>query len=241
MLAVAEIQELIRERSPLPPAQTEEVIRKRFASVPGRLRFALERWPLASSAVLDVGCSYGHCLVRFGPGSTGVDNVSEHVEFCRALGLDAVQADVDSGLEPVPDGAFDFVWLSDIVEHLDAPRLVLRRLRPKLTPSGTLLLTISPLPRNRLAARILSRRGVRPFEANAHHYQFTIDTARYLVERTGYRVVSVEVPFLPDRARRLTPGLVPISPRVLIAARPDEDAERLAQEAERKNKPAPPE
>ena len=50
---------------------------------PRRLEAALARWPLGDARVLDVGCSYGHCLVHFGPGSVGLDTNPEHVEFCR--------------------------------------------------------------------------------------------------------------------------------------------------------------
>src|SRR5207302_6669478 len=123
---VGEIQALIRERSPFSAAETEAVIAKRFGAPPRRLEAALRRWPLGDASVLDVGCSYGHCLVHFGPGSVGLDTNPEHVEFCRSLGLDARLADVDAGLADVPDRAFDYVWLSDVLEHLDSPRLVLR-------------------------------------------------------------------------------------------------------------------
>lgn len=235
MPTLAEVQERIRAGSPLPPDETEDVIRRRFAALPGRLEYALRRWRLDERRVLDVGCSFGHCLVHFGPGSLGIDNVDEHVRFCRALGLDAVEVDVDRGLDEVPDGAFEVAWVSDVVEHLDAPRLVLRWLRPKLRPEGLLLLTISPLPRSRLARAALRRRGVRPFEAKAHFHQFTLETARYLVERSGFRVEEVVVPFL-DRLATVR-AIAAQSPRVLIAARPDAAAEQVALAAERRNKP----
>lgn len=238
MAGVEELRTLIRERSPLDPEATEAVISKRFESMPGRLRLALERWPLASSRVLDVGCSYGHCLAHFGPGSLGIDNVAEHVDFCRALGLDAVLADVDGGLDVLAGRRFDVVWLADVVEHLDAPRLLLRRLRSALEPEGLLLLTVSPLPRSRIVRAALRRRGVHPFDANAHYYQFTEETTRYLLRRAGFRVESVEVPFLPARVRRPARMLAAHSPRLLLAARPDSGAEDDARRAERKNKPA---
>ncbi|MDX6503760.1 MAG: hypothetical protein QOE29_885 [Gaiellaceae bacterium] len=232
MRAIETVQAEIRAQSPFPAEQTEEILRKRFAAVPRRLRFALARWPLDRLQVLDVGCSYGHCLVHFGPGSVGIDNVEEHVEFCRGLGLDArrVDVDADGGLADLPDGAFDVVWVSDILEHLDAPRLLLRRLRPKLKPEGRLILFVTTLPRNRLFRRVLRARGIAPFEAEAHHYQYTLDTVRYLVERAGYVVDEVAVPQLP----RL---LGAQAPRLYLAARPDERAEAVARSAEARNKP----
>lgn len=221
----------IRERSPLGAARTEEVLRARFERLPRRLELALEHWPLERSRVLDVGCSFGHCLVHFGAGSVGIDDLGEHVDFCRGLGLEVVQADVDSGLAEVPESAFDYVWLSDILEHLDSPRLLLRRLRPKLAPDGLLLLHLSTRPSGRLAHWTLRRLRLTPYEAHVHAYQFTTDTICYLLERCGYRVETV-VPALPSRLRFLAPLFVRQAPRLFVAARPDSAAEGIARKGE---------
>jgi SAM-dependent methyltransferase len=228
--SVDELRALIRERSPLSPEETEALLTRRFDHLPRRLELALRRWPLASSRVLDVGCSYGHCLVHFGPGSVGVDTNPEHVELCRALGLDARLLDADAGLDELPDGGFDFLWVSDVVEHLDSPRLVLRGLRPKLAPAGRLLVFLTVLPRSRPLRWALRRRRANPFDSGAHHYQFTYETARYLVERAGYRVESAWAPPVPA-------ALVAHSPRLFLEASADERADEAAAAAERKNKP----
>jgi SAM-dependent methyltransferase len=211
------------------------VLRARFERLPRRLELALGRWPLAQSRVLDVGCSFGHCLVHFGAGSVGVDSVREHVDFCRALGLEAVLADVDSGLADVPDASFDFAWVSDVLEHLDSPRRLLRRVRPKLAPGGTLLLHVSTRPSGRVARWTLRRLGLTPYDAHVHYYQFTSETIRYLVERCGYRVVEA-VPALPPRLRFLAPLAERQSPRLFLAAQPDDAAEAIALEGERRNR-----
>jgi SAM-dependent methyltransferase len=232
-----ELRARIRERSPLSPEKTEWVISGRYGAIPNRLAHALERWPLEQSSVLDVGCSFGHCLAHFGPGSLGVDNVAEHVDFCRAIGLDAVRVDVDEGLAAVPDGAFDVVWIFDILEHLDAPRLLLRDVRPKLRSGGLLLLYLGLLPRSRLLRGAFRRRGIVPFESDVHYYQFTLDTARYLVERAGYRIEEIGVPFLRGRLRTLEPLVLRQTPTAIVAARSDPGREAALAEAESRNKP----
>jgi SAM-dependent methyltransferase len=230
---LAELQQRIRERSPLPPDETEALIRKRFAHVPARLAYGLERWNLGARAVLDVGCSYGYCLAHFGPGSVGIENHPEPVEFCRALGLNARLVDVDEGVaDVVPDAAFDVVWVSDLLEHLDAPRLLLRDLAPKLKPGGTLLVYVTTLPRSRVARTLLRRRRLEPYAAEAHHYQFSEETARYLVERAGYRVERVEVPFVRPVGNLLRAH----SPRLFVVARPDASMQALRERAESRNK-----
>jgi SAM-dependent methyltransferase len=232
MRSLEEVRALARERSPLPPDDTEDVLRKRYASFPRRLAFALERWPLDRGQVLDVGCSWGHCLVQFGPGSVGIDSARSHVEFCRALGLEARVGDANTGID-VPDGTFDFAWVSDVIEHLDAPRRLLRFVAPKLKPDGRLILFVSVVPSGRLARAALRRRGVHPFDAEAHHYQFTYETARYMVERSGYAVEDVVVPFGPQM---LASTLRRVTPRLYLAARPDPAAAAIASTAEARNR-----
>jgi SAM-dependent methyltransferase len=233
MRSIDEVRALVRERSPLPPDETDDVLRKRYASFPRRLAFALERWPLDRSRVLDIGCSWGHCLVQFGPGSVGIDSARAHVEFCRALGLDAREADANAGVD-LPAGTFDFLWVSDVIEHLDAPRLLLRSVAPTLKPDGRLILFLSVLPRSRLARAAARRRpGLHPFDAEAHHYQFTAETARYMVERAGYAVEDVVVPVGPAA---LAPALRALTPRLYLAARPDPAAAAPAARAESRNR-----
>ncbi len=207
----------------------------RFARIPKRLEFALRRWPLQSSAVLDVGCAHGHCLAHFGPGSLGIDNMEEHVDFCRAIGLEATLADAGNGLGQLPSAAFDFVWMSDIVEHLDAPRRLLRSAASALKPGGNLLLFVTVLPRSRLLRAALRTAHVDAFDAHAHHYQFTYETARHLLERAGLRVTSVAAPgiWLPPGLSSLVHAQVP---RLFLEARPTPEAERLARDAERRNR-----
>jgi SAM-dependent methyltransferase len=235
MRTLEEVQALIRRRSTLPLEQREAIVGERFAALPRRLTHACRYWPLDLTRVLDVGCSYGHCLVHFGTGSIGLDNVPEHVDFCRSLGLDAQLCDVEEGLDRIPDSAFDFVWVSDIVERLDAPRLLLRRLAPKLKPGGRVVMLVSVLPSWRLARPLL--RGHGWFDADVHNYQFTVETARHLVEHSGYAVERVVVHRLPARLESVAGLFAPAAPVIFISARPDQRAEMRAREAERCNRP----
>ena len=233
MAELTELQTRVRAQSPLPPAETEDLIGKRFSRIPDRLAFGLERWELGDKAVLDVGCSYGYCLAHFGPGSVGIENHPGPVEFCRAVGLDARLLDVDEGVGgAVPDASFDAIWLSDLLEHLDAPRLLLRDLAPKLKSGGQLLVYITSLPRSRLARLLLRSRQLEPYAAEAHHYQFTEETARYIVERAGYRVDDVAVPFFGRFGNLLRAQ----SPRLFLVATPDEAMRALLERAEARNK-----
>lgn len=234
---LTEIRNRIEERSGLSPERTQEILRVRYARIPHRVAFALERWPLDRCSVLDVGCSFATCLMHFGPGSLGIDNSPQAVAFCRSVGLEAQLIDVDDeSLDAVPDGAFGFLWVSDILEHLESPRLLLRALRPKLEPAGRLLLHTSVLPRSRLARTAFRRLHRAPFDADVHYHQFTVETIRHLLERSGYRPTATAVP-VPGRyaaaSRYLPAG---IAPRVVVEAVPDAAVEATVRRSERRNK-----
>src|SRR6185437_8563567 len=118
MRDLEELRERARRESPLPADRTQEFLDVYFRRVPLRTQYALEQFPLDSASVLDVGCSVGASLAQFGPGSLGLDNNPEAVTFCTALGLDVEEIDVDREFQ-LGGRTFDYVWVSDILEHLE--------------------------------------------------------------------------------------------------------------------------
>jgi SAM-dependent methyltransferase len=187
MRSSEEVARLVRARSPLPPEETERVLRGFF--VPSRaVRFVCEAHHADRLAVLDVGCGYGQHVVQFGPGSAGVDAVDRNVAFCRALGLAAAVANVEDGL-PDFGRSFDAVFCSNLLEHLVAPHLFLLRLHAQLAERGQLFIhvpTIPPLPIvDRLVKLAIGHNGYR---ASEHINAFTPRTLAFALERAGFVV-----------------------------------------------------
>ncbi len=123
--------------------------------------------PGPGGRVLDVGCGGGYLLeelARRGYTGVGIDLSPESVAIARARLLergagDSLDARVGSAYEP-PQGPFDLVCLTDVLEHLEDPRGCLKALREQMAPGG--LLVISTPNRRSLpgARRWLAENGV---------------------------------------------------------------------------------
>jgi SAM-dependent methyltransferase len=127
----------------------------------------IDRFAAPRGRVLDVGCGTGfllEALAHRGFSGIGIDLSPESVAHSRRrlaeLGADdRLRAEVGSAYEP-PEGPFDLIALTDVLEHLEDPRACLRALRPQLAPGG--LVVISTPNRHSLPGlqRRLSERGV---------------------------------------------------------------------------------
>jgi ubiquinone/menaquinone biosynthesis C-methylase UbiE len=108
--------------------------------------------PRPGRRVLDAGCGRGEVLLacaRRGAEVAGVDYSEDAVEITRETLRKFPQADIRLGdvtALPWPDGTFDRILFSDVIEHLDAPQTVpaLRELRRVLRPDGFLLVHTAP-------------------------------------------------------------------------------------------------
>jgi methionine biosynthesis protein MetW len=82
--------------------------------------------------VLDVGCGDGALLMRLEEekqaDGRGIELSQKGVNEAVARGLSVVQGDADHDLATYPDGAFDFVILSQTLQATYNPRVVLEQL-----------------------------------------------------------------------------------------------------------------
>jgi SAM-dependent methyltransferase len=140
------------------------------------------------SAILDIGCGYGHLLARFTGGYRlcGVD-LSPHaaertlVRLPKAL---VVQADVGRGLPFGP--RFDVVLAVNVIEHLDDPRAAVDAIASVLVPGG---LCVAHLPTiNNTVSRLLYRFAYS--QDPTHIYRPSGPQVRALFEAEGFERVE---------------------------------------------------
>lgn len=84
--------------------------------------------------VLDLGVGDG-ALLRYmidtrGISGSGLDISPKAVAFCREQGLDVALADINRPMSDFLHGEYDYIVLSEIIEHLPDPESLLNDLRP---------------------------------------------------------------------------------------------------------------
>jgi SAM-dependent methyltransferase len=222
MRSAEEIARLVRARSPLPPAETERILRGSFG--PARaVRFVCDAHGADRKAMLDIGCGYGQHLIHFGPGSAGIDAVESNVAFCDALGFDTILANVEDGL-PDFGRPFDGIFCSNLLEHLVAPHLFLLRLHGLLAENGRLFVHVPTMPPLPIVDRLIKRAiGHNGYQASEHINAFTPRTLAFTVQRAGY--IVEDVVFVGARGRRVLGLAEPVFRELGISAmavaRPD--------------------
>jgi len=82
--------------------------------------------------VLDIGCGHGELLAlldaRRGAAGIGVDIDLRQVVQVLNRGYDIFQEDIDGGLAMIPDGAYDCAILSETLQVVQRPRVVLNEM-----------------------------------------------------------------------------------------------------------------
>lgn len=101
----------------------------------------------AGSRLLDVGSGPGYVALvaaERGAAVTAADQSNAMVAIATAAGVDAVAADAET--LPFPDGEFDAVTASYLLNHLPRPDAAVRELGRVLVPGGRLAMTIWDVP-----------------------------------------------------------------------------------------------
>lgn len=84
------------------------------------------------SRVLDIGCGDGALLAYLSAAKAvdgrGIELSTEGVNACVSGGLSVIQGDAETDLSDYPDAAFDYAVLSQTLQAVHQPRMVLEQL-----------------------------------------------------------------------------------------------------------------
>ncbi len=133
----------------------------------------------AGSAVLDIGARDGG-LRRFLPQGVRYQGIDIAPEFARP---DVLIQDVSQGI-PFPDGAYDFVFCIEVLEHVPNPFGTLAEINRVLKPGGVLVLSVP----NPYHVKEIIWNVLRIPDRQGHIYGWTRQTMTRLGEMSGFRL-----------------------------------------------------
>lgn len=191
-----ELKERIFSHSSLSQEETQKIWEKYFRFMPLKLALPLVKYHLDSKKVLDIGSAWGEFLIHFGPGSKGVEVLPESINFSRAIGLDVSDYNFEDEWRENSE-SFDIVWCSNVLEHVVAPHLLLKRFHDALKPDGLIFIRVPIIPSNWLYLKLNKiLLGFLGYEAAQHINAFTRKTAEFTVNRAGFKIIESNS-FLP--------------------------------------------
>lgn len=164
--------------------------------------------------VLDLGCGEGDLLQllkdRNQVTGTGVEVSEEKVYLCVRKGLTVFHGDVDQGLADFPDQSFDYVLLTETLQEIHKPELVLREVL-RVGKRGIISFPNFAHWRNRLQLCLFGLTPVTPtlphswYDTPNIQYVTIKDFLRFCQEK-NYRIVDA-VYLRDEREIRFWPNL----------------------------------
>ncbi|HTV49698.1 MAG TPA: tetratricopeptide repeat protein [Steroidobacteraceae bacterium] len=204
----------------------------------------------ADAAVLDLGCGpgvLGRLTARVKSCTfDGFETDPEAVASARPYYRDIIGANLQNADLPalLPGRRYDFIVLADVLEHLEAPGEVLRRLPALLAPEGRVLISLPHLGYAGLVAELIAGRfEYRPWGLldRTHLRFFTRASAQQMLELNGFGVVATDEIIKSPQDTEFGPaaldGLAP-AVRAALLAGPDALVYQFLIEASTKGAPA---
>jgi SAM-dependent methyltransferase len=203
-----------------------------FAPV-GELMTAAEPFLRTGQRILDIGCQGGHQLAMVSHGfveAIGIDIADYSQMWAQFPAVQFMIHDVDTESIPFPDGSFDTVLATNVLEHVFDVFGFVDEVARLLAPGGTALISVPNAGNFRrvidLARGRVPRTGAneRPFLRESgwdgqHLHYFTPKELRWLLDDAGLLVTRVlSVGRLP-RLKRLSHRLLSSSIDVICTRR----------------------
>jgi ubiquinone/menaquinone biosynthesis C-methylase UbiE len=167
----------------------EELLEPWLRSV--RIRM-IQKFIPKNCILCDIGCGFNATFLKdishHIKSGYGFDKKIKNFEFRNII----IQNLEISDRIPLENGSVDCVTLLAVVEHLDDPRQIIKESYRILKEKGILLLT-TPSPESKPLLEFLSFRLhiVSPEEIRDHKHYFSKGELKEIMEKTGFRNISV--------------------------------------------------
>jgi 2-polyprenyl-3-methyl-5-hydroxy-6-metoxy-1,4-benzoquinol methylase len=147
--------------------------------------------------ILELGCADGYIsrhLTERGCRVTGVEIDAEAATRAQQWCEKVLNYDLnDLGWTQQVGGNFDTILCGDVLEHLVQPELILGHLHGLLSPGGRVIVCLPNIAHIRI--RLMLLRGHFQYESSGimdvtHLRFYTYHSARQMIERCGYKIVS---------------------------------------------------
>jgi SAM-dependent methyltransferase len=150
----------------------------------------------AGDRVLDVGCGIGAVAFdmaeRSGASVVAIDLSEDHIKTARSrFQHPRIEFRVQDGRKPSPDGQFDIVVLSNILEHLPERPAFLRDVQRAVSPSKILIRV--PLFERDWQVPLKRELGVEWRLDSTHETEYTLESFADEISQAGCRIVHQEV------------------------------------------------
>lgn len=143
---------------------------------------------------LDIGCASGYVLEvaqRYGFEPFGVE-VSPQVaqiakeKFNSNIFIGTIEKNLSK--KTIPEDFFHLISFFDVLEHLDNPLFVLRKIRKCLVAEGLLLITTPDI--NSFSSKIMRKKW--PHILDEHLTYFSKETLRAILDKSGFDLLTIE-------------------------------------------------
>ena len=147
-------------------------------------------------AVLDVGCDGGTLLERIADKAkpsrvVALDLAAESVAYTAGKRADFDGLVGDGEALPFRDGAFDAIFCSEVLEHVERPDQLFAEFKRCLSPSGYCVVAVPcETPLFKTLWFFWTRFGKGKVWRHAHIQEFTVDSLDSLIAGTGFKKVE---------------------------------------------------
>lgn len=146
--------------------------------------------------VLDIGCGIGALAYDVAEQSrafvTGIDLDSKHIDQAKAIhSHPRVTYSLGDALKDLPEGTFDVVILSNVLEHLKGRSMFLRQVRETLRPKKFLIRV--PVFERDWRVPLKRELGVEYRLDSTHETEYTLESFAQEIEKAGLKIIHQEV------------------------------------------------